>query len=784
MNVEVAHPPGRFFLPKDMRRVGRFELIMRLGNGGMATVYLARSVSAGGFQRLVAIKLMHPFLASDPHFVEMFLDEARVAATIRHPNVVPLIDLGAEQDQLFMVMDYIEGDTLAAVEATAARLGRAIPLGIVLRIVLDSLAGLEAAHNLCTPDGTPLKVVHRDVSPQNIIVGVDGASRVLDFGIARAEQRLSQTVVGTLKGKAPFMAPEQFDGNAIDRRADVFSMGVTLWEAVALRRLFPGRGSDNAHRATSEYRRLKDILPTVPAGLDAICQKALCLEPERRFATAAAFADAIEAEFGSVIASHRQVGTFMAAVAEEKIQRERDAIRETASRGASPEPANTNGGADDSGSRPSLVVPSDPRVSVAPTGRAHEPARNANAVLPEDVDTDALLDALLPSSSPEEIDLPRPQRPDAALLPQVHRSSTLMRSSARHEAPPRGPSPMARATGRIDLPVPVSRPANSNDSASRTVAPAAYETPARSTGSSRTTGRVDTSQMVAQEPAPLQGHGSAHPPARPSYVGGAMHAPGSRQERQGYNPQRVHTHAQPAAPARVNTAASPAALSRTSQRIEPARKDILSSQNLPTPRAPAPAAPSSAPPARKQRTMTMPSTGERVTTPAALPAKVPSQAVARAEGTPGRAPERVPTPDSTIEFNLVRARPTGKIPHEAAEATPAPDAAKNNMTFEVKLPTSEPEPAAITDALQALANEVKEQNDKTERVPALAPEDAEDDPLRLSAGLKLPNEKPVVVARFPSFIEAPHSAWSTSSWVIVTAIVLVVIALFAWLIVR
>lgn len=263
-----------------------------------------------------------------------------------------------------------------------------------------------------------------------------------------------------------------------------------------------------------------------------------------------------------------------------------------------------------------------------------------------------------------------------------------------------------------------------------------------------------------------------------------MHAPGSRQERQGYNPQRVHTHAQPAAPARVNTAASPAALSRTSQRIEPARKDILSSQNLPTPRAPAPAAPSSAPPARKQRTMTMPSTGERVTTPAALPAKVPSQAVARAEGTPGRAPERVPTPDSTIEFNLVRARPTGKIPHEAAEATPAPDAAKNNMTFEVKLPTSEPEPAAITDALQALANEVKEQNDKTERVPALAPEDAEDDPLRLSAGLKLPNEKPVVVARFPSFIEAPHSAWSTSSWVIVTAIVLVVIALFAWLIVR
>jgi serine/threonine protein kinase len=309
--------------------VGKFELLMRLGQGGMATVYLARSLGTGGFQRLVAIKLMHQFLSTDDQFVEMFLDEARVAANIRHPNCVSIVDLGNEADQLFMVMDYVEGDTLAAIEGTAARLGRAIPLGVVLRVVLDALAGLDAAHELKTPDGVDLKVVHRDVSPQNILIGVDGTARLTDFGIARAEQRIATTRTGMLKGKAPFMAPEQFEGRPVDRRADVFAMGVTLWEAIALRRLFPGRETyEQALRNTrAPYRKLKDILPSVPASLDEIVRKALAHNPNERFPTAAAFADTLEKEFRSILATSRQVGSFMAAVAADKIQRERDAVR-------------------------------------------------------------------------------------------------------------------------------------------------------------------------------------------------------------------------------------------------------------------------------------------------------------------------------------------------------------------------------------------------------------------------------------------------------------------------
>jgi len=329
MSGDPATSRPNSLFPREPRRVGKFEFLMRLGQGGMATVYLARSLGTGGFQRLVAIKLMHQFLGADDQFVEMFLDEARVAAHIRHPNCVSIVDLGHEGDQIFMVMDYVEGDTLAAVEGTAARLGRAIPLGVVLRIVLDALAGLDAAHELKTPDGVDLKVVHRDVSPQNILVGVDGTSRLTDFGIARAEQRIATTRTGMLKGKAPFMAPEQFEGRPVDRRADVFAMGVTLWEAVALRRLFPGRETyEQALRNTrAPYRKLKDILPSVPASLDEIVRKALAHNPADRFPSAAAFADALEHEFRSVLATPRQVGSFMSAVGADKIQRERESVR-------------------------------------------------------------------------------------------------------------------------------------------------------------------------------------------------------------------------------------------------------------------------------------------------------------------------------------------------------------------------------------------------------------------------------------------------------------------------
>jgi eukaryotic-like serine/threonine-protein kinase len=430
--------------PREPRRVGKFDFLMRLGQGGMATVYLARTVSTGGFQRLVAIKLMHQFLGADGQFVEMFLDEARVAANIRHPNIVSIVDLGTDGEHLFMVMDYVEGDTLAAVEGTAARLGRAIPLGVVLRIILDSLAGLDAAHELKTPDGVDLKVVHRDVSPQNILVGVDGAARLTDFGIARAEQRIATTRTGMLKGKAPFMAPEQFEGKPVDRRADVFAMGVTLWEAVALRRLYPGRESyeQAVRNARAPYRKLKEILPSVPDSLDAIVRKALAPNPADRYPTAAAFADALEAEFRPILASHRQVGAFMAAVAAEKIQRERDAVRKA------PKP-------DENAGRPptrpqrstafGLRRPDEPIAHAAAKAFDSRPPERlptippeppANDIAQDEDDDDAEVEAALlalqemPEEGAEIAELPAPARARTSDedLPSVARDNTPTRN--------------------------------------------------------------------------------------------------------------------------------------------------------------------------------------------------------------------------------------------------------------------------------------------------------------------------------------------------------------------
>jgi serine/threonine-protein kinase len=287
----------------------------------------------------VAVKVMHRNIAADEEFVQMFLDEARLAARIHHPNVVPILDLGNDDGQLYMVMDYIEGDTLAAIQRTAIGLARTIPLGISLRIVLDALIGLDAAHNLRGPDGESLQLIHRDVSPQNILVGSDGAARLVDFGIARAERRLSLTSVGMLKGKAPFMAPEQLEAGVVDRRADVFSMGVTLWETLALRRCFPARARpDLLHESLrAPYRSLLMFTDQIPEVLDGLCEKALAYDPDERYPSAAAFADAIEANFRADIATQRQVGQFMSAVVADKIGREREAVRKASARSSDPD---------------------------------------------------------------------------------------------------------------------------------------------------------------------------------------------------------------------------------------------------------------------------------------------------------------------------------------------------------------------------------------------------------------------------------------------------------------
>jgi serine/threonine-protein kinase len=312
--------------------IDRYELVAEIASGGMATVFLARLSGVGGFQRFFAIKRLHPHLASEKEFVDMFLDEARLAAGIHHPNVVPILEVGASPRGYYLVMEYIEGDTLARLLARATSSGSPLPPKIALRIVLDMLTGLHAAHELHDDMGRPTELVHRDVSPQNMLVGVDGVCRITDFGVARAVTRLSGTRVGQLKGKIAYMAPEQAMGlSDIDRRADVFAAGIVLWEVLAHRRLFK-----STNEAATLSRVMGDVIPylstvvpEVPSSIADVVARALDRDRKRRFPTCAQFADALEraATDANMLSSPKELAAYVSSVMGDEISQQRDAVR-------------------------------------------------------------------------------------------------------------------------------------------------------------------------------------------------------------------------------------------------------------------------------------------------------------------------------------------------------------------------------------------------------------------------------------------------------------------------
>jgi len=312
-------------------RLDRFELIAELAVGGMGSVYLARLSGAGGFQRLYAIKRLHDHLAKNDDFISMFLDEARLAARIHHPNVVPIVEIDTTEAGYYLVMEYIEGDTAWHLFQRAAKTGKQVPDRVAIRIALDSLAGLHAAHELTGDDGKPLEIVHRDVSPHNILVGVDGVARITDFGIARAATRLAVTQSGQLKGKLAYMAPEQARSETVDRRADVFSMGICLWEMLARKRLFKTEfEAETLNRLLYDpIPLLRSVVPTVPAEIEAVCMKALTRDPDKRFATAAEFADALEqaARPYDLVGGKREVSSTVDTVLGSELAERREAIR-------------------------------------------------------------------------------------------------------------------------------------------------------------------------------------------------------------------------------------------------------------------------------------------------------------------------------------------------------------------------------------------------------------------------------------------------------------------------
>jgi len=278
------------------RILGRYALYDPIASGGMATVHFGRLLGPVGFARTVAIKRLHPQFAVDPEFVSMFLDEARLAARIRHPNVVPTLDVVAMEGELFLVMEYVQGESLGALLKVSQRRQQRVPVRYAVAIMAGALRGLHAAHEATDERGSPLGIVHRDVSPQNILVGIDGTPRVLDFGVAKAAGRLQMTRDGQLKGKIAFMPPEQIRGTGADRRTDVYAAGAVLWEALTGVRLFSG---DNdvavfAKVLEGQVAPPSSVAPGIPSALDAIVLQSLAMSPDARFPTARDMAKALE----------------------------------------------------------------------------------------------------------------------------------------------------------------------------------------------------------------------------------------------------------------------------------------------------------------------------------------------------------------------------------------------------------------------------------------------------------------------------------------------------------
>ncbi|MBW2454044.1 MAG: serine/threonine protein kinase [Deltaproteobacteria bacterium] len=310
-------PPAPGSAPQ--RKIGRCELFTQIAHGGMATIHLGRWVGAGGFVKTVAVKALHPQYARDDEFVKMFLDEARVVARIRHPNVMPTIDLVEEDGELFIVMEFIEGVTLSHLMKRMRKKKRAVPVNMALRIMTGVLFGLHAAHEAKDERGESLCVIHRDVSPENILVGIDGYARLIDFGIASALGRHTRTRAGQVKGKLSYLTPEQVLGDELTRRSDVFSAASVLWHALVGRKLFKAKSIAEISMAILN----EAIEPPSKANsdlsgkYDSIVMRGLERNVDKRWPTAERMAEAIEALGG--MASHRQVGEWVRSLASEKL---------------------------------------------------------------------------------------------------------------------------------------------------------------------------------------------------------------------------------------------------------------------------------------------------------------------------------------------------------------------------------------------------------------------------------------------------------------------------------
>jgi eukaryotic-like serine/threonine-protein kinase len=310
-------------------RLDRYELLCPIASGGMATVWLARLRGKRGFEKLFAIKTIKTELISDPSFQDMFMDEARIASRIVHPNVAQILELGEQDDILYIVMEHVDGESVAKIHRIALQKGAPMPPGVVLRIVADVCAGLHAAHQLTDADGDNLGVVHRDVSPQNILLTANGQPKVIDFGLVKAKKRgAAETQSGVVKGKIRYMAPEQLGTRGVDRRADVWAAGMCLYE------LMTGEIPYAEHDDLAVVKLLmsEDPLPTrnamLPGPIERILSKAIAREPDARFESCSTMRRAIENAIDQLglSAENEDVGRFLEETMPELAKKRRKTI--------------------------------------------------------------------------------------------------------------------------------------------------------------------------------------------------------------------------------------------------------------------------------------------------------------------------------------------------------------------------------------------------------------------------------------------------------------------------
>jgi len=358
--MESAEVPG----------IGKYHLVAELARGGMGIVHLATSHGPGGFQKLLVVKELKPELCQDDSYVAMFLDEARLAARLQHPNIVQTIEVGSEGQRHYMVMEFLDGRSLNRIARRFADRG-VFPVGAHLRVISEGLRGLHYAHDLRDFDGEPMGIVHRDVSPLNVLVTFDGQVKVIDFGIAKSIDSTQETKTGVLKGRIAYMAPEQAWGQPVDRRADVYSAGVMLWEAATGRRLWPGKNEVEilATMLREAPPSPRFVRPDTPAALEAICMRALARDPKDRYASAADLVADLEDYLARRpdAMSMRDVGGLVSAVFAEERRKTSALIDETLSRvrGSAPRSGvmlTLEGHTRGTPSGPSRVLPSPGRI--------------------------------------------------------------------------------------------------------------------------------------------------------------------------------------------------------------------------------------------------------------------------------------------------------------------------------------------------------------------------------------------------------------------------------------